>query len=188
MTTGKFKRIAERMYKSPPRNIRQVFDSLPEGTWCQVVNGRLIMSPSYTVQHQSTAGDVLMALHDFVKTQKLGKIIMGPIDSYLDDQNFFQPDILFVSNERMHIIQDHIYGAPDLVVEILLPESAELDKVEKKAVYERCGVKEYWLVDPETKEVTGCSLQGNVYVEIPLQSGLLVSPLLGCLFLKPFME
>lgn len=167
------------MLQAPPRTIRQVFESLPEGTWCQVVNGRLIMSPSYSCQHQSTLGDILGPLHKHIEHHELGELVMGPIDTYLDDENIFQPDLLFIANERLPIIQDYIYGAPDLVVEALLPESENLDKIEKKEVYERCGVKEYWLIDPDSKKVTGYRLVNDGFVELPSQYGVLQSPLLG---------
>lgn len=123
-----------------------------------------------------------MPLCDFVEANKLGEVVLGPLDTYLDDENIFQPDLLFISNERLSIIQKYIYGAPDLVVEILLPVSEKLDSIEKKAVYEKCGVREYWLVDPETKEVFGYSLRNNAFVEIPSRPGDIASPLLNTTF------
>lgn len=167
------------MYKTPPRTIKQVFQSLPEGTWCQVINGRLVMSPpSYGVCHQSVCGDILCPLHNHIESHQLGELVMGPIDTYLDDENIFQPDLLFIANERLSIIKDYIYGAPDLVVEVLLPETENLDRIEKKEVYERFGVKEYWLVDPETKKVIGYQLTSNRFKKILSKNGKIVSSLL----------
>lgn len=78
------------------------------------------------------------------------------MDVYLEDENIFQPDILFISNENQHVIEeDGIHGAPDLVIEILSPGTAKYDLMKKKDVYERRGDKEYWIVNPETKLVQG---------------------------------
>ena len=70
------------------------------------------------------------------------------------DTDVVQPDLLFVSNERSYIVNEiNIQGAPDLVIEILSPSSAERDRTFKRSLYARNGVGEYWLVDPENKTV-----------------------------------
>jgi len=72
----------------------------------------------------------------------LGTVRYAPYDVYLDDKNAFQPDILFVRKENMHLIEeDGLYGAPDLVIEILSPSNSKYDLKVKKEVYERYGVK-----------------------------------------------
>ena len=69
----------------------------------------------------------------------------------LSETDVVQPDLLFVSNERSYIITPaNARGAPDLVVEILSPSTAERDRTFKRALYARYGVREYWLVDPDT--------------------------------------
>jgi len=76
-------------------------------------------------------------------------------------------------------VQNNVYGVPGLIIEILSPGSEKLDKVEKKEVYERCGVKEYWIVHPVTKKVIGYKLTDNDFSEIPSKDGVIVSALLG---------
>jgi len=99
---------------------------------------------------------------------------------YLDQKNAFQPDLIFISNANFYKIEeDGLHGAPDLVIEILSPSTAKYDLRKKKAVYERCGVKEYWIVDPTTKSVTGYALRENRFVEIATQTGVIDSPFLG---------
>lgn len=71
---------------------------------------------------------------------------------------------MYISNENLHKIKkDGLHGAPDLVIEILSPSTAKYDKNQKKVVYERHGVKEYWIVDPETKEVQGFFLKDGAF-------------------------
>lgn len=166
------------MIHPPLRTIVDVFESLPEGTLCQVINNQLIMSPAPTSQHQRILKTIAFELDQFVKSQKLGEVLFAPVDVYLDEKNIYQPDIVFVSREKLHIIQSKIKGVPDMVIEILSKGSEKLDKIEKKAVYEKCGVKEYWIVDPLSKAVTGYQLKENNYHELPASTGLIQSLLL----------
>ena len=83
---------------------------------------------------------------------------------YFDEYNCVQPDILFVSKERMRIITEkNIQGAPDLAVEIVSANSRHYDTVEKKNLYERFEVKEYWIVFPEEERGAVFSLQNGTY-------------------------
>ncbi len=85
---------------------------------------------------------------NFISEKQLGRLLCAPVNVYLDDYNVPQPDVLFISSERQTIINaDGIFGAPDLVVEIISPTSAARDRVEKLKLYERFGVKEYWLIE-----------------------------------------
>jgi Uma2 family endonuclease len=156
----------------------EVFESLPEGTLCQVINNELIMSPAPSSKHQKVVRDIAFELYSFVKKHSLGEVLFAPVDVYLDEENVYQPDIVFISNQQIHILQEKINGAPDLIIEILSPGSAKYDEKEKKAVYERSGVKEYWIVDPHTKKTTGYRLQGEAYLEMPAEEGMIQSALL----------
>ena len=79
---------------------------------------------------------------------------MPLIDVYFEETETYQPDIIFISKDRLHIIErERIKGAPDLVIEILSPATAYYDLRKKFKIYEKHGVKEYWIVDPEDKSV-----------------------------------
>jgi Uma2 family endonuclease len=166
------------MIQSPPRTILEVFESLPEGTLCQVINNKLIRSPAPSSRHQQILRDIFRQIDKHVLSNQLGEVLFAPVDVYLDEENVYQPDIVFISNQQIHILQEKINGAPDLIVEILSPGSDKYDKKEKKAVYERSGVKEYWMVDPQTKKTTGYRLQGQHYFEMPAGDGSIQSALL----------
>lgn len=167
------------MIQSPPRTILEVFESLPEGTLCQVINNQLVMWPAPSSKHQQAVRDIAFALNAFVTSNALGEVLFAPIDIYLNEENIFEPDIVFISNERLHILQDKIKGAPDLIVEVLSPATENYDKRMKKTVYEQSGVKEYWLIDPKTKQVTGYALSNDRFIEITSEAGVIASPLLG---------
>jgi Uma2 family endonuclease len=130
------------------------YAKLPEGAPYQLIDGEFVMSPAPDLYHQDVSANIYDALKSLVRKRKLGKVYYAPVDVSLSEHNTFQPDIVFVSNERMHILQgERIVGAPDLVVEILSPTTGYYDLATKKDTYEAHGVKEYWVVDPKGKTI-----------------------------------
>lgn len=126
---------------------------LPEGAPYELLNGKLTFMPSPKDPYQDAVGNLFAALLFFVKTNKLGIVRVAPLDVHLDKENIVQPDILFLSNERMDRRKDFIYGAPDLMVEILSKGTKKKDQKTKLALYEKHGVLEYWLVDTDKRTV-----------------------------------
>jgi Uma2 family endonuclease len=95
----------------------------------------------------------------------LGIVLNVPIDVYFEETETYQPDIIFVSRERLDIIEkERVKGAPDLVVEILSPATAYYDLRKKFKTYERHGVREYWIVDPEGKSISMYENQEGKFV------------------------
>ena len=130
------------------------YAELPEGAPYQLIGGRLIMVPAPVPKHQAISRRIGFSLLKITEEFELGEVFYAPIDVYFSEADTFQPDIIFIAKHRRHIIGDKkIEGAPDLVVEILSPTTAAYDRNQKKAIYERHGVKEYWIVDPEEKRV-----------------------------------
>lgn len=114
----------------------------------------------------------------------MGEILIAPVDLYLDEMaNAVQPDILFSSkNNPLVVDKSGLHGVPDLIIEILSPGNKEHDLVKKKLLYEKFGVKEYWVIDPETKMATGYSLKDATYCPIVELKDKIDSPLLGSIF------
>lgn len=120
----------------------------------EIIDGELYMSPLPTLYHQSTAGNLFYSLSDFVRAGKLGKVFFAPCAVVLSDANVVEPDILFVSKDRLNILAETgVQGAPDLVVEILSPSTEKRDRNIKLKMYAKFGVRECWLVDPVNKTV-----------------------------------
>ncbi|MHA4742118.1 Uma2 family endonuclease [Dyadobacter sp. MSC1_007] len=116
----------------------------------QIINGEEIMSPSPKSPHQISSARLLRILMNFVADNELGEIYHAPFDVILEeDFNHLQPDIFFISNQNQEIVQDWVHGVPDLVIEIVSPDSKKMDTVIKKDIYERYGVPECWIVFPE---------------------------------------
>jgi Uma2 family endonuclease len=129
------------------------FALLPEGAPYQLIDGEFVMSPSPLYDHQRIVFALAWELGAIVKGKRIGNVVTAPIDVYLSDVEVFQPDIMYISNERASIIKEKIHGAPDLVMEVLSPATAYYDLVHKKSVYEATGVREYWIVDPKEKSI-----------------------------------
>lgn len=164
----------------PPKTLLEVYQSLPEGTMAQLIRNELIMSPAPLDIHQRVLSDLYLELGTHVKRQRLGTCRVAPYDVYLDEENVFQPDILYVSTARMDLIhEDGIHGAPDLVVEILSPSSARYDLGAKKAAYERFGVLEYWVVDPQTLQCSVFVQKQDKFELYSEETGLVRSVILG---------
>ena len=120
----------------------------------EVINGRLKEMPAPTPLHQDVMMEIALIMRVFARKEGRGKVLPSPIDVVLGDRYVLQPDIVFISKDRLGIIGDKaIMGPPDLVVEIISPATVRRDTVVKKGIYERFGVKEYWIVYPEEKVV-----------------------------------
>ena len=125
-----------------------------EGMQLEVIDGELIRTPSPTPRHQEILGHLATHLFNYVEAKDLGEVYMGPLDTILDQFNVVRPDILFISKERLGAIaKEWIFGAPDMVVEILARTTVDKDRRRKMAVYSQFGVQEYWIVDPEMKTI-----------------------------------
>ncbi|NBV23260.1 MAG: Uma2 family endonuclease [Proteobacteria bacterium] len=164
------------------------YRDLPEGPpHFQLVEGKLFMTPSPEFYHQSVAGNIYFLLRDFLRSHPLGKVAIAPSDVQLDFVNVHQPDVYFVSNERLGILtKQGPVGAPDLMVEVLSKSTARLDKGPKLRVYARSGVKELWLVDKEKKEVAIYRFAEAIGEPVAVVRGrqLLTTPVLPGLKLK----
>ena len=127
----------------------------PDDERYELLDGLLIKIPTPLVYHQRVLGNLLYRMAPFVSECKLGHVYSRPTDVVLSDTTVVEPDILFVTSQRSHIItRENIQGAPDLVVEILDPPTAESDRAVKLDLYAQHGVKEYWIVDPDAKTIT----------------------------------
>ncbi len=128
----------------------------------EIINGRLIEMPAPTVLHQRVLGDLYYIFR--VRLKGKGDVLISPVDVILSDTAVVQPDLIFISRERLGIVRERIFGPPDLVVEIVSPSSYGRDRYEKFVLYERYGVKEYWIVLPREKVIEIWCLKDGRYV------------------------
>jgi Uma2 family endonuclease len=160
-----------------------IYQLLPEGTRVQLINNQFVISPGPSVKHQDLLLSIAKKIQQWTNNKKMGKVLIAPLDVHFDEKEVYQPDIIFISNEKSGIIfENAIYGSPDLIIELLSPSNAKFDLHEKKDIYEKRKVKEYWTVDSATKEVTGFELSAKGFKELPKAKGTIASKLLGKTF------
>jgi Uma2 family endonuclease len=163
-----------------PKTILDVWNSLPEGTLCQIVNDKLVMSPAPKISHQSVLGKIYFEISKFLEIDKRGLAFIAPFDVYFDKENILQPDLAFVANQNLHLLEDKgLVGVPDIVVEILSPSTAHIDLGDKREIYEQHGVKEYFIVDPNNKKVISYYLTNNIFAEAETKEGNFYSYILN---------
>lgn len=121
------------------------------------------MSPSPSLSHQRILARLFKALDAWVEKHRLGETVLAPIDMVLTTRRATQPDVVFISNERLGIMKERIMGAADLVAEIISPGSRRRDRIDKRDLYEQHGVQEYWIIDPEAKTVEVLHLGKGTY-------------------------
>lgn len=139
---------------------------LPEGAPYQLIGGELIMTPSPSPNHQRVSRDLEEKMVKYVEENDPGEVLYAPIDVYLDEENVFQPDLVYISKKRASIITNRgIEGAPDLIVEILSPSTAYYDLRVKLNLYEKKGVQEYWIIDPMQKRCEIYNLEKGKYIK-----------------------
>ena len=138
----------------------------PDDQRWELLRGELTMVPSPSFAHQKIAGRLFSLLDRFVDEKALGDVIIAPFDVVLSPTNVLQPDVLFVSNSQRSIITaKNIQGSPELVVEIISPSSANMDREVKRTIYAEHGVREYWLVDPDARTISVMALRNKDFQE-----------------------
>ncbi len=138
----------------------------PEGTMAELINGPIYMSPASTNKYQWLLIAMVRTIADFRETHALGKILIVPSDVENNEENISQP-----------LDEVQYPGVPDLTIEFLSPSNNKDDLLTKKELYEKFGVKEYWIIDPSTKEAIVYPLENNLYTLAGKNTAALFSPM-----------
>jgi Uma2 family endonuclease len=121
-----------------------------DGKRHEIIDGEHYVTPSPNTKHQAVLGNLFALFWVFLKEHPIGHVFVAPFDVVFSNFDVVEPDLLYISRERMSVLtKAHVRGAPDLVVEILSPGTRRTDERTKRTLYERFGVREYWVVDPE---------------------------------------
>lgn len=146
----------------------QDYLQLPDdGRRYEIIEGDLCESPAPSMKHQWTATQLTAVLGAHVYDNDLGHLYSAPTDVYLSDGSIVQPDVLFISRERLHIVTDpNVRGAPDLVIEIISPSSVTTDQETKRDLYAQFGVRHYWVFEPAARWVRAFELGADGVYEL----------------------
>lgn len=139
---------------APVPSVKLTYDDFlnfpDDGRRHEIIDGDHYVTPSPNTKHQRVSKRLLVALANHLEQHPVGEVYAAPFDVVLSELDVVEPDLLYISRERSGVLtEQHVRGAPDLVVEILSPGTRRTDEVTKRKLYERFGVAEYWVVDPE---------------------------------------
>jgi Uma2 family endonuclease len=133
----------------------------------ELLNGRIVMNPPAGWPYGEAEADALGPIQQFVRSRDAGRVF-GPSQGFeLPSGDTVAPDLAFVSTGKWRTtvreVGKFLRVVPDLVVEVLSPNTASRDRGEKKAIYERNGIREYWLVDVRVRQIVRYNLRGERY-------------------------
>jgi Uma2 family endonuclease len=134
-----------------------------DGRRHELIDGEHFVTPSPRSPHQRAVENLFLLIGPYVREHRLGRLALSPFDVIFSDYDVVEPDLIFVHAERLGIIEDWVRGVPDLVIEILSPTGRRHDEVRKRALYERFGVEEYWVVDLDAETVKVYRLEDERY-------------------------
>jgi Uma2 family endonuclease len=156
------------------------FEALPESQYpTELIEGELVVRGVPKVNHQRVAGNIYHKLRNIVPN---GEVFISPLSVKFDDANYYQPDVIWVAeNSACEINEDGFNGPPDLVVEVLSPGTAKIDRGIKFQTYQQYGVREYWIVEPELAFLEVWQLLNSIFTQkgIYATSESFDSPVLG---------
>ncbi len=143
------------MPSSPARDTRLTVDDFmlfpDDGKRHQIIDGVHYVTPSPVTRHQAISGRLYLSLGNFLAEQpQLGRVFFAPFDVIFTRWDVVEPDLLVIAGDQLDILTTkNVQGAPAIVVEILSPGTRKVDESIKRRLFDRGGVREYWLIDPE---------------------------------------
>jgi Uma2 family endonuclease len=133
----------------------------------EIIDGRHHVTPSPNTKHQAISANLSAILWHYLRRNPIGAVFSAPFDVVLSDINIVQPDVLYVSRERADLLTDqHLRGAPDLVIEIVSTGTRRTDEITKRKLYEEHGVLEYWVLDPELEAIKIYRRHDHAFVRV----------------------
>jgi Uma2 family endonuclease len=170
---------SDRMKPAPDR-IKLTYDDFllfpDDGKRHELIDGEHYVTPSPNTKHQRVSGNLYFLMRAWLEEHPIGQVFYAPFDVVFSRFDVVEPDLLYVSNERMKeiVTVQHVTGAPDIVVEIGSPGTRKRDETIKRRLYERSGVSEYWVLDPALDVVRVYRREGAAFtrpVEFSTENG-----------------
>ena len=140
---------------SPHSGVKLTYDDLvllpDDGKRHELIDGEHYVTRSPNPRHQRILGELHLAIGMYLKAHPIGDVFFALLDVVISEFDIVEPDLLYMSRERATqvLAPEYIRGVPELVVEVASKGTRKRDETIKRALYERSGVSEYWVVDPE---------------------------------------
>jgi Uma2 family endonuclease len=138
-----------------PRDTRLTYDDFllfpDDGLRHEIIDGEHYVTPSPASRHQVLLGRLYFEIESYLRQHpRTGQVFLSPLDVLFTRWDVVEPDLLYVADDQRDILtEENVQGPPALVVEILSPSTRKTDEQAKRHLFDRGGVREYWLVDPE---------------------------------------
>ena len=171
-----------------PTGVKLTYDDFvlfpDDGMRHELIDGEHYVTPSPNRKHQKVSGNLHLLIGTWLEEHPIGQVYYAPFDVVFSRFDVVEPDLLYMSNERAAevLTQANVQGAPEIVIEIGSPGTRKRDETIKRRLYERTGVSEYWIVDPEIDVVRIYRRGAETFdqpVELTAESGdVLTTPLL----------
>ena len=145
------------------------FVSFPDdGKRHELIAGEHYVTPSPNTQHQRIVGSLHLLIASWLETRPVGQVFLAPYDVVLSEFDVVEPDLVYLSNERAAQVLTplHANGVPEIVIEIASKGTRKRDETVKRRLYERMGVSEYWVVDPEIDAVRVYRRDGDRFARL----------------------
>ena len=157
-----------------PTNIKFTYEDYlgfsEDGNRHEIIDGEHYVTPAPLTKHQRISANLLGHFYRHCSQTKAGLVLTAPTDVVFSETDVVQPDLLFISKDRQHIVtRENIQGAPDLIIEILSEATKQRDERTKRTLYERFQITEYWIIEPEMESVRIFRLQNGRYT-VPEES------------------
>jgi Uma2 family endonuclease len=136
-----------------------------DGKRHELIDGEHYVTPSPNRKHQAIVWNLTLVIGNYLDAHPIGRAFSAPFDVVFSDFDVVEPDLLFISKAKLEevLTAKNVRGAPDLVVEIGSPSTRKRDETIKRKLYERSGVQEYWVIDPDLERIAVCRRTGEGY-------------------------
>ena len=157
--------------RRPSSGVKLTYDDFvlfpDDGKRHELIDGEHYVTPSPNLKHQAISRNMVASIWSYLRQHPVGRVYTAPLDVVFSHFDVVEPDLLFVAESRREVLTAaNIQGSPDLVVEIGSPSTRRRDEKLKHQLYERFGVSEYWVVDPEIDVVRVYRLSDGTYVRV----------------------
>jgi len=147
-----------------------------DGRRHELIDGEHYVTPSPNTRHQRISGRLYLLIGNWLQEHPVGQLFYAPFDVVFSNIDVVEPDLLYMSNERAVevLTEKHVRGVPELVIEIASPGTRRRDETLKRRLYERSGVTEYWVVDPDVDVVRAYRRSGEGFgrpVQLSAEAG-----------------
>jgi Uma2 family endonuclease len=156
-----------------------------DGMRHELIDGEHYVTPSPNTKHQKVSSNLHFFIRLWLETHPIGQVFFAPFDVVFSKFDVVEPDLLYISNERAQTVltSANVKGVPEIVIEIGSPSTRSRDETIKRRLYERSGVAEYWVVDPELDVIRVYAMEGERFgrpIELSVEAGdALRTPLLA---------